>query len=187
VTVSWIALGVAVIAGAASIVATVIAARALRWQQRVEADRRKTSAELWFEHATYIEDTDPRAVALVGGPDGLPMEYRLTLVVVNRSPENTIYVRDLYIEQADGGIGQHIHGHDDDGDIRLEPHERTTRHVYVAYLDPALTANGFVGKARLASGELFETAVERLDDHIAAVVEARNTRGQLDSPPPAHP
>jgi hypothetical protein len=186
-TVAWIALGVSAAAGIAGIVATWLSWRTLKWQQGVEADRRKTKVALWFEHAACIEETDPRAVALVGGPDGLPMEYRLSLMLVNASAENTIHVRDLYIEQADGAAGQHIHGYDDGSDIRLEPHERTARHVYLAHLDPALTADGFVGKARLASGEQFETPVERLDDHIVTMVEARNTRGRLDSPPPAHP
>ncbi len=86
----------------------------------------------FFEHALWHEEhLSDDALALIGGAENLPLEYRLTLVVVNQSEQATVYVRDLYIERAAGDEGVHL-TRDEEQDTRLEPHQRISRHVLLS-------------------------------------------------------
>lgn len=181
-TTAQAALLVSGVAATIALYGAMNAHRALRWQRRRDEERSETRVRAHFEHASWHDDDlAPGALAMIGGPENLPLEYRLTLVVVNESEQATVYVRDLYIQDAADTLGVHL-TYDEDEDTRLEPHERMARQLFLSQTTIDL-AGGLVGKARLSTDEWIETEVEHLMPELLHDIEERNTRGRLDGPP----
>jgi hypothetical protein len=182
VTTAEAALVISGFAAVVGAVGAVNAHRALRWQRKRDAERSATRVRLEFEHAAWRDlDIESSALAMLGGPDNLPLEYRLTLVAVNDSETATVYLRDLHIRSMGSPDAIHL-TYDESDDTRLEPRQRTSRHIFVVQL-PFDPSAGFIGQARLATGELIATPITWLDSHLLSHIERHNSRGRLDAPP----
>jgi hypothetical protein len=160
--------------------ALAVSKKALAWQQERDRERQETRLVVQFDHEARAVPTDDRATWLMGGPENLPLDYVLTLVVYNAG-ETTESISDLFLEDAEQTKGCHIA--DFLQDHVLRPRERIARSLTPEQL-PFDTAGGIVGRARLASGKEVASEVAHLDPVILEAVRERNTRGCLDAPPP---
>lgn len=158
---------------ALAIYAAAVGSASLGWQIYREIRRLKTDLRVEIEHAArprpmYVafgSDSDPR-------PE--PLEYELTLVVVNDG-ETTEYVRDAAIEDAARTAGYDFG--DELADKELRPRNRVFAQVRVQDLefDPS---HGFYGVARLASGREIKSRVERLDNGVLEHIEEWNRKAR---------
>ena len=76
---------ISIVSGTAGTVSVVNSARALGWQKRRDAERRQMHVTIHFGHAVADENIEPGALALPGGVENLPLDYRLEVIVVNES------------------------------------------------------------------------------------------------------
>lgn len=152
-----------------AIYAALVGSGSLGWQVWRERNRLSTKIRVEFEHGTpprpmfvvYAGDTDRR-------PE--PLEYELTLVVINDG-ETTEYVRDAWIEDVAGTGGNHFDDLGDEG--QLPPRARVSVSLRTHHVETDFSA-GFVGVARLASGRLVQSKVEHLDAHLLEHIETWN-------------
>jgi hypothetical protein len=157
---------------AIAIYAAAVGSGSLGWQVYREINRSRTKIRVEVEHATrprqgpFVvwggDPVDPR-------PD--PIEYELTLVVVNDG-ETTEFVRDLWIHNPSRGEGFDV-GLDGDGDAELAPRSRLFQRFALEGL-PVDLSEGFYGQARLASGRVLQSSPERLDDGLLEHVRGFN-------------
>jgi hypothetical protein len=99
------------------------------------------------------------------GGDELPIEHIVAIAVVNDSEEAVIFVHDLGVHaDAPPHAGR---GLLDEGDVRLEPHQRLVREVVLGDADLAAFAKGFTATARLTSGDV----IEECDRYDADLIE----------------
>jgi hypothetical protein len=160
--------------------ALAVSRQAVAWQQERDQERLETRLVVQFDHDARAVPTDDRAAWLMGGAENLPLDYVLTLIVYNEG-ETTETVSDLFVEDPDQTkpchIAEFLHDH------TLRPRERIARSLTIEQL-PFDPAGGIVGRARLASGKEFTSAVERPDPVILEAMQERNARGRLGAPPP---
>jgi hypothetical protein len=133
--------------------------RALRWQHRRDAERSATRVRLYFEHGIQADDGTDRAVAAPVDARHRPTIFRLTLVAIN-SGEGVVFVRDLWIKHSYLPVGAPL-TQDAHEDVRLEPNQRTSA-VYLMRDDNLGLSGGFIGQARLATGQIFQTELQDL-------------------------
>jgi hypothetical protein len=156
--------------------------RTMRWQRRRDAERTAARLRLYFEHRTWRDlNIEPSALALIGGPDSLPLEYSLSLVAVNESETTALFVRSLLIVNrgSPDAINLTLGG---EMDCRLEPGQRMSREVFPGRFSFDMSG-GFVGRAQLATDDWIETPIERLDVHLLSAIDQHNSRGRLSEPP----
>jgi hypothetical protein len=164
--------------------------RALRWQKRRDEQRRQLRARLAFRHEPWQRDPRPRKPRLGSGEemgDGIawftvradvPLEYRLSIIVVNESEEATIFVRHLFVEQPDGERRHSLTI--EPSDHRLEPHQQLVRRMFVDDVDIDLMG-GFVAEAHTGHG-IVRSEVEHLDAALLQHIAEHNARERTDGP-----
>ena len=181
-TTAEVALIISIVSGTAGTVGVVNSARALGWQKRRDAERRQTHVTIHFGHAAWRdENIEPGALALLGGHENLPLDYRLEVIVVNESETTPVYVRALHIQQAVGDKGFNV-TLDEQHMTRLEPGEPMVREVFLHVVRIDLTA-GVIAKAHIAPDEWIDSEPEQLIDHLLEHIAEHNSRGRLAAPP----
>lgn len=153
-----------VIAGYGAVVSTV----ALSWQIIREIRKRRPSVRVAIEHGAAPV---PSIMTTGSGPERL-LDYSINVVVVNEG-ENTEYVRELSIEDADRNYGYDFLP-SSRSDRELPPRARIAESVLLSALDVGSLDRGFVARVQLASGAVRESQVVSLDDEIASYVFTHN-------------
>jgi hypothetical protein len=179
-TLASVALVVSVAVGCVTAYNTLTSRRSLRWQQARDAERREQHVHIHFEHAAMTELTGVQATWLLGGPENLPLYYRLRVVVVNASETSTVWIRSVHIQQADGNTGHDLTDRDA-GAHRLEPGEPLVRDIAIDRLGHDFSR--VIAKAHVAPNEWIQSAPEELLDDVLSAVRERNTRGVVRAPP----
>jgi hypothetical protein len=162
---------VSIVAAGIALYGAINSARALRWQRHRDDERRRVRAQLivtpWIR-TVFGDSIPPERRA----PGRVERSAGLRLVVVNKSEERAILLRELAVfKRAGGSIGNLVLH---DADVRLQPHER-----HVAELDLTNERgshtfhSGFVATARLASGEFLEEHGVFSEEALNVIYEGR--------------
>lgn len=145
--------------------------QARSWQREADQRRERIDVRVEFEHSSdqitgvwsiNVDDPDPRPH---------PIGYRLTLNVVNDGP-TSVWLQALYVQEARDGEEDGVAGVDFDapfrkGDVEVRPRERFSHAFWVEYQRHHIDFDkGFVGIARLATGEMVESEREVLMEDI---------------------
>lgn len=154
--------------------------RALRWQRRRDAERREQRVRIHFEHAAIAEPTSEGATFMIGGPQNLPLYYRLRIVVVNASETSAVWIRSVHLEQADGDIGYDLTERDS-GAHRLEPGEPLVCDFPIDRQPHDFSR--VIVRAHVAPNEWISSEPEAIDQGLLSHIWRHNSRGALDGPP----
>jgi hypothetical protein len=161
---------VALVSAGIALYAAALSRRALAWQQDRDAERQETKVRIEFDHSAE----DVPVMMFVGGRAGPSMlYYQLTMSVVNDG-ETTEYVTGASLDAPDGSSSRDLSPY-------LKPDRELSPRGRVAIDVPSSDLSfktGFVGVARLASGQELRSAVEHLDAEIEARIADNNRRAE---------
>ncbi len=181
-----------IIAGGAFVVAALglrrsgrandLAEQALAWQRQRDKQREQTRMRVEFGHR-LTRFPSPAEGVLFARAD-LPLDYVLTLEILNEHPERSEYVASAWIEieGADRGIDLLDDTDPARADREVKPRSRLPLPL-VVYEQSDDLARGFRGVVRLADGQSVRSEVEHLIDDLVDDMRRHNSRGRLDEPP----
>jgi len=175
-TTAQVALLVSGAAGAVGLFGAINAYRALRWQRRRDAERRKVKVRLEVaQHLIVIPrgQSGDEQLAVAGPFQAL---HRIAVSVINNSEEAVAYVRDVGIMGTASRRGRRLLG--DSDDVRLESGQRLARHLDLDEEDVAAFDGGWAITAELATGQR-EIATGTIDAEVSEMVDQLNKTGKL--------
>jgi hypothetical protein len=160
------ALAVSLVVAVVAIYAAVISRQALAWQKQQDQARITPDVRVELEHSA-----DPQTIPVdfLNNPRPVPLEYRLTISVLNdgQRPE---HLKRLRVESED-----HSEGFDARPVGRDEEIAPRARHMNIVRLEEIPKwQDGFVAIATMAGGEEFSSPVEHADADLLTDITRHN-------------
>jgi hypothetical protein len=162
------ATGLSIAAIVIALIALVTSRQALTWQKRQDIARVTPSVRIEFEHSADPQSVYVWSQAMLEDPRPTPLDYRLTINVVNAG-QTTERLRRMRVEAVDHSAGVDVTA---DSYEELQPRARLTYPIVLETIPK--WRSGFIAIASLAGGEEVVSDVEHADADLLAHIEEHN-------------